>query len=348
MSAFIIYAVIIGYLGLTMYLANQHEVEAADDRSVRLMLYIAAGMVFILGPYVGLIALSSAQLAELAEQGEDVFVPDISGLALLVSIVLTTAAGTVSYVMTRSLVARGYLERLIGDQGAFRADSLVHAAAVVLALLLLTGSIVLFIVEGGTSGMAETIEAGGVPVGLPLFQAALQIAAAFLGVGLAIRRTLPQALQRLGLRIPQREDLTWGAGIGLALFGVLIVYGSIVALFFSAEQLEAQNEAAQSLAQAFSTLPLALLLASSAAVGEEIFFRGALQPVFGNLLTSIFFALMHTQVLLSPGVILIFIVSLGLGWLRERFSTTAAVIGHFVYNFIQLLLLSLAMSMGAA
>jgi membrane protease YdiL (CAAX protease family) len=109
----------------------------------------------------------------------------------------------------------------------------------------------------------------------------------------------------------------------------------------SAEQLEQQNQAAESLAQAFSTLPLAILLSISAATGEEIFFRGAFQPIFGNLLTSGFFVLLHTQYYLSIGTLLIFFVSFMFGWVRARHSTTAAIISHFVYDFILLFLLSI-------
>jgi uncharacterized protein len=130
------------------------------------------------------------------------------------------------------------------------------------------------------------------------------------------------------------------------LFGVAIAFNIITSFFLPREQIEAQSRAAESLAQAFATLPLAFILSSSAAIGEEIFYRGALQPVFGNLVTSVFFAVMHTQVLLTPGVVLIFIVSYVLGVLRARQSTTAAIIAHFVYNFVQLLLLILASSTG--
>jgi membrane protease YdiL (CAAX protease family) len=78
------------------------------------------------------------------------------------------------------------------------------------------------------------------------------------------------------------------------------------------------------------------------ALGEEVFFRGALQPVFGLGLTSVFFALLHTQYTLTPASAGIFLVSLGMGWLRQRYSTTAAIFAHFAYNFIQLALVALA------
>jgi membrane protease YdiL (CAAX protease family) len=168
-----------------------------------------------------------------------------------------------------------------------------------------------------------------------------------LGIGFAIRRTLPQALARLGLRTPTQEDLGYGFLIGFAMIIGLIIFGVFMTLLFTPEQLEQQNEASNSLAESYATIPLAFTIAISAAVGEEIFFRGALQPVFGNVLTSVFFTLLHVQNLLTPGMIIIFGVSLTLGWLRNKQGTTSAMIAHFVYDFIQLFILTLAISEGA-
>ena len=110
------------------------------------------------------------------------------------------------------------------------------------------------------------------------------------------------------------------------------------ALFVTPEQLAEQTAASQQLAQSFDTLPMILLLAVSVAIGEEVLFRGALQPIFGIGLTSAFFALLHTQYTLTPASFGIFFVSLGIGWLRFRSNTMAAMSAHFVYNFIQLFL----------
>jgi membrane protease YdiL (CAAX protease family) len=70
--------------------------------------------------------------------------------------------------------------------------------------------------------------------------------------------------------------------------------------------------------------------------------RGALQPVFGILITSIFFTLLHTQYLFTPTMGLIFLISVGFGVIRRRYNTTTAIITHFVYNFFPLLLLVLS------
>src|SRR5262249_23771086 len=149
------------------------------------------------------------------------------------------------------------------------------------------------------------------------------------------------------LRLPTRQDVIWGVGVGLALIGALFVMSAIWQLFVSPEELTQQNAAAEQIASAFNTLPLAFILSLAAAVSEEIFFLGALQPVFGLVGTSIFFALLHIQYRLTPATIIIFVVGIGLGWLRQRQSTTASIIAHFVYNFVQLALaILLAGSLG--
>ena len=79
--------------------------------------------------------------------------------------------------------------------------------------------------------------------------------------------------------------------------------------------------------------------AASAAVGEEIAFRGALQPVIGFWPTAMVFALTHTQYTLTPAWIIILGVAIVFGWIRQRYNTSVAILTHFWYNLFQLLLL---------
>ena len=81
----------------------------------------------------------------------------------------------------------------------------------------------------------------------------------------------------------------------------------------------------------------ALLIGVGAGLGEETLFRGAVQPVLGILPTSVLFASMHVQY--GPSLLLcyIFVLSLGLGFLRRRFNTTASVLAHAGYNFVSVM-----------
>ena len=66
---------------------------------------------------------------------------------------------------------------------------------------------------------------------------------------------------------------------------------------------------------------------------EEALYRGALQPRFGLLLTSLLFVVARS----SEGITLVALTSfliagVILGLLRVRFNTTACVIAHSAYN----------------
>ena len=78
------------------------------------------------------------------------------------------------------------------------------------------------------------------------------------------------------------------------------------------------------------SLPLgALVLGIAAGAGEEALFRGALQPRYGIVLTSIVFALLHApQYGLNMAVLGLFGVSVVLGVARNRYGTTTAMIAH--------------------
>ena len=351
---FTVFFFLIGYLGLTMYLANQAQItDGADDNraakvaAAQSLLYLGAFLTLMTGLLVVFAAMTSDEVVRMAEeQGEEIVAFEASSTTIFASIFIAVALAATSYIVVSSQQIRQTIQQWIGSTGSYQATSIVHTTAIVLTLFIITAQISSFVLGGGTEGLAESIEEEGVDVSLQVFQGFIQVAAAFLGIGWAIRRDWSQALDRLGLRTPTRDDIQQGIGIGLALLTLVFAYGIIISLLISLgvlseDQMASQNQAAESFSQAFSTIPLALILSASAAISEEILFRGALQPIFGNLPVSVFFALMHTQNLLSPSVLLIFVVSLALGWLRERQSTTAAIIGHFVYNFVQLLLLIL-------
>lgn len=339
-----------GYLFITIFVANQDErkrdpidpIGSEAGRSTRLLLYAGVVLVFLLGAYILLLGFSGDDLEGLAaEQGPDVVVPEVTPDAAMLMFSIAAGLGLAAFVVINRLDIRRRLHLWIGKSGRFDPDSPVHMTAAVLALMMLAAQMVFFMLQGGVSGMAEDIETRGVSIIEILFQAGLQVVIAFLGVGWAVRRTWPQVRRRLGLWWPTPDDLMQGVWLGVKLVGILLLYGILMGILIavgvvSEGDLAQQNEATDSLAKAFATLPLALMLSLSAAVGEEILFRGALQPVFGNLSTSVFFALMHTQNLASVGVVLIFIVSYLLGRLRERRGTVAAMAGHFTYNFIQL------------
>lgn len=179
--------------------------------------------------------------------------------------------------------------------------------------------------------------------------AVIYATAALLGVGWLVRRNLRQAVRRLGLRFPNRHD--WAAGIAVAAALHIIVWAAAAAWMSLAAPaaLEQQTAAARRLFDSFnSSLALAALFALLTAVSEEMLFRGALQPVFGLALSSFFFTWLHIQYAFTPGMLILFIVSLGFGLLRHHVSATASIIAHSIYNFVPFAVSALPISAGLA
>ena len=219
----------------------------------------------------------------------------------------------------------------------FNPQSEVHALAMIVVVLALGGQFIDFVLGGGLSGVAEEFESG-ISIGDLLINSLPMVVLPFLGVGLGTRRTWREALRRLGL-----GRLTWeGVRVALAVtFGLLVwlvVVGVLWQTLVPQDVYEEQNQATDALASSVTTLGLAFTLAATAAVGEEITFRGALQPVFGFWATALCFTLFHAQYTLTPAWLMIFGVALALGWVRQRYNTTTAILTHFLYNFVQLLI----------
>ena len=83
-----------------------------------------------------------------------------------------------------------------------------------------------------------------------------------------------------------------------------------------------------------SSISGALLLGISAGAGEEILFRGAIQPRYGIVFTSIVFASLHIQYGISLTIVGIFFVSVLLGLERQRVNTTASMVTHVIYDVL--------------
>lgn len=357
LTGFVIFTIVLTYLGVLIYLANQieaartHQPEPQNplrpeqlpsvmqDRQpmiLRWLLYGVLAMTFSVGLVVFQTSMMTGMAENLGEQlPADVPIPEINMVSALVIFGLAIAASVISFQIINSIAFRQRIQRLIGPRWTFDADSVVHLTAAVLMLSMIVWILASFVLQGGIDGTAENIAAQGINIGDILFQGVLLIVVAMLGVGMGIRRSLSDTAQRLGLRVPVAEDITWGVGFGVLFLGMLIIMGLIWAAITPPEVFEEQTAASQQLALAFSVLPLALLLSATAAISEEILIRGAMQPVFGILGSSLFFVVLHTQYTLTPATLIIFIVSLGLGWLRQRQSTNAAIIAHFVFNILQ-------------
>ena len=323
----------LAYVGFTIYLANQETARPGSGAGLRWMQYgVISGMVF-----VGLNVVAMAFVGDAAVAGAEPL-PPISMVAALVNLVVVGVAAVFSGALIVSPAARLALRRVLDANASFSPESPLHVTAIILSLAFIGLKTTQFVLSGGLDGLAESLAESGIALDQVAFTGILWVLAALLGVGLGFRRTPAQAAQRLGLRAPTRVDVRQGLIYGGGLYVASLAMAAIWAALVSPETFAEQTAASQQLGSAINSLPLVLVVSLSAAIGEEIFFRGALQPVFGLVPTSLFFALVHTQYTLTPASVWIIVVALALGLLRQRVGTTAAIVAHFVYNFIPLLL----------
>lgn len=206
-----------------------------------------------------------------------------------------------------------------------------HSPLHTLALMLsgyFAGSVILQI-AGGLDTLAENMTQ--VSIWLFLAQQLGFVLISFLGVGALMRRDWTAVFQRLGLEAITSRQLIESFG-WILLLVLLQSLGGIIWEAIDPEQVTLVEELSELLYQDFGFWHW-LALAIGAGVGEEILFRGALQPALGIWFTSILFAIVHIQYgFLTPATIILLLLALILGYIRQRHNTTVAILVHFGYN----------------
>lgn len=163
------------------------------------------------------------------------------------------------------------------------------------------------------------------------------VAIAYVCVGYRIWRTGHEATQRLGLTMPTVRT------VGIAL--ILVVPSFVMSLIGSALTVAFQPAVVDNLQQTMDQMttgvqnPLgAILLGLSTGVGEELLFRGAIQPRFGIVIASLVWVLLHAQYDFTYVLVGLFGIGILLGLERKYLGTTAAIITHASYNVAVVLL----------
>ncbi|MBA2862592.1 CPBP family intramembrane glutamic endopeptidase [Methanococcus maripaludis] len=174
---------------------------------------------------------------------------------------------------------------------------------------------------------------------------------AFVGIGFGTRKNLKQSIERLDIKIPS---------IKYAIFGVILLFmvdkfiwnlfDFFTYIFQSmdpviSEQIAEQavvetsnvNEVVNTIKISASTPLKIVFLSIIVGISEELMFRGALQPRFGNIYTSFLFAALHAQYLSSMVLLDVFIISYILGMIKERKSTSTTILIHILYDIISLI-----------
>ncbi len=211
----------------------------------------------------------------------------------------------------------------------------VHAVALSFSTLIVANLLVTL--GAGLKNVASLVEVGAEAasnnIALSVWTQDILLAAlALLGVGWLSRRSLGQALQRLGLVVPSLGQVAVGLGVGLVMVPVVLIAERLAAGAGVAPDVDVSRLTEALTGPLFRSIPGILTLGLAAALGEEAIFRGALQPRFGLLLTAVLFALVHSNYGLTLSTVVVLTLGLALGLLRQRTNTTTTMVTHAAYN----------------
>lgn len=314
MSLLFLIALIVMVILMANWLAVRHDatLNIAYDR---LLLFINLPIILA---GIGLALLPAEAVTLLQSQGLPLDNFRAAGGAILL-------IGIWGVLASLSLV-RQWLARWMPLQ----VDSPVHTLALVLSGYLV-GNTFLTLTQGGLTELAMSAEAANISD--LVLQQGLFVVLALFGVGLLVRRDGHQLSKRLGLEAMTGDHIR----LGLRWIAILVVLqwiGGMVWALLDPAQSELVESISGELFSGLDTVWEWFVLSLSAGMGEEILFRGALQPVFGLWFTSLIFAIAHVQYGFTPVTLVVFIIGLALGRIRQRTNTSVAIFVHFGYNFV--------------
>ncbi len=156
---------------------------------------------------------------------------------------------------------------------------------------------------------------------------------AFVGVGIFIRRSPRETFDRLALLPPAQKRWWLVSIIGIGVFMTVAFGIEAVANVVAPSQQKQVTDVTTVLFSHFNNPAAIIFLGVLAGVVEETLFRGALLPRFGIVVTAILFAALHIQYAVSFATLEVFVLGLGLGWLRVKSgSTLPGMLTHAGYD----------------
>jgi uncharacterized protein len=216
----------------------------------------------------------------------------------------------------------------------FDATSATDMSGLCIVLSVTLGYLVLSLVNNSPESVNQSVDNSYLIV-----QVAAYIGLAYAAVGVGFRRTFQEATARLGLIRPSRRAIGIAVGFVLVALVISAIASGLTAVF----QPDVSDKIQQSLQNLTSDVqnPIgAIILGLSAGIGEEIFFRGAIQPRYGIGITSVLFAVLHTQYGFSLTSVGILGIGIMLGFERKKYGTPASMITHAIYNILSVLALT--------
>jgi hypothetical protein len=156
---------------------------------------------------------------------------------------------------------------------------------------------------------------------------------AFVGVGVFIRRSPRETIERLGLLPPTQKRWWLVSIVGIGVFMAVAFGIEALANVVAPSQQKQVTDVTTVLFSHFNNPASIIFLGVLAGVVEETLFRGALLPRFGIVVTAILFAALHIQYAVSFATLEVFVLGLGLGWLRVKSgSTLPGMLTHAGYD----------------
>lgn len=309
--------------------------------------------VIVLVSLVGAYAVYAFTLAVLAKTdiasmmaGVPQFAPDTLPrlLGVMFGIALAIVAGAV--------VALPPVRRAIARITPLDPTSFVHTMALVLAVTFTILGVVPLIVFGVPPLLAVVDQFNQASVDLTsgrgdsallrdqVYGLVWIIPSTIVAVGFGTSRSLRDCLARLGLVRPSLKQIGIGLGVGVAL--VIAVQGlsfviSAVFQFFGWPETDGQLFE-QLIAGALNPVG-AVVIGVTAGLGEELAVRGVLQPRLGLVLSNLLFSLgFHGFQYGWDALIIVVLLGLVFGVVRQRTNTSTAAIGHGFYDFLVIIL----------
>jgi uncharacterized protein len=259
---------------------------------------------------------------------------DVAGAGLLVAIPEGESRLPLDVgIMATGLIAATLASKPVRERLArilpIDPDNPVHALGLVLAVIFfgLQVSVTLF------TNLASVPQTG-IGIGDLVAQDVGLVVLAAAGVGIFMRRDLSQAAARLSLVRPA----WWQIVLALAMAGAMYAFAEATVALSQVLTPDVYRQVNANTGQIFGGLvsnPVGIgALAVLPAIGEEILFRGALQPRLGLIATALLFTASHSEYGFSLEILSVLVAAFALGLLRKFTNTTTSSISHAVYNLV--------------
>jgi CAAX protease family protein len=292
---------------------------------------VLAGFTLLLGLTVlGMLAIASLTRTPSTGYGELKVVGPVALFA--------AAAGILMLLLPVLLLPLffGSVRRRLARHLPIQPDNPVHIVALALLVISLVCALLQQVLLTAIPAIANQVFGSASYTSLDIVSGELPfVVVGFLGVGVFMRRDLGRSLQRLGLVRPA----VWQVALALAVAGALYLAGDGLErlggwLTPGLSQQLAQNN--QGLFRQLANPVSAVIVGLSAGIGEEILFRGALQPRLGIASTALLFGVAHLNYGVSLSLLSVILVAVVLALLRRYTNTTTTIFTHATVDAIAL------------